>query len=268
MTCLLDPNELQRLIATKLIGRRIEIYQELTSTNTLALERASDSSNHGLVIFAESQTAGRGRMNRSWHAPKGAAVLCSVLLFLDTDSAAAKSILLWSALAVREAILQSCNVDTIIKWPNDLLASNKKICGILIEAKPVGQNRRAYVIGIGINCLQHQRHFAAELRDTATSLDLESNQPIDRLEVANYLLTELDSWFERSLYLDSRQLTSQWTSHALPLGKRLQVHCDGQRFCGSLIELDPESGILMELEQGGRRLFSPYATTIETMDEH
>ena len=266
-TGLLNARQLQDDLNTKIVGRRLEVHEELSSTNTLALERVNDAANHGLVLFAEKQTAGRGRMGRTWHAPKGAAVLCSTLLFLDPDSPSARGILLWSALAVREALHDVCGVDTIIKWPNDLLANGKKICGILIESKPYADGRRAYVIGVGINCLQHVDHFPPEIRGHATSLDLESDQPVDRLQVARHVLVRLDAWFERSGAPADVDLRSEWSRHALPLGKRLRILCEGRRFSGTLIELDPEGGILVETDEGGRKLFSAYTTTIELMDD-
>ncbi len=265
-TGLLNARQLQNDLNTKIVGRRLEVHEELRSTNTLALERANDAANHGLVLFTEKQTAGRGRLGRTWHAPKGAAVLCSTLLFLDPDSPSARGILLWSALAVREALHDVCGVDTIIKWPNDLLAGGRKICGILIESKPSADVRRAYAIGVGINCLQHADHFPPEIRGHATSLDLESDQPVDRLQVARQLLVRLDAWLERSGALAAVDLRSEWSRHALPLGKRLRILSEGRRFSGTLIELDPEGGILVEMDEGGRKLFSAYTTTIELLD--
>ncbi len=273
-TGLLNARQLQDDLKTKVVGRRLEVHEELSSTNTLALERADDTANHGLVLFAEKQTAGRGRMGRTWHAPKGAAVLSSTLLFLDPDSPSARGILLWSALAVREALHDVCGVDTIIKWPNDLLAGGRKICGILIESKPSADGCRAYAIGVGINCLQHADHFPPEIREQATSLDLESDQPVDRLHVARQLLMRLDAWLERTATrsaarsgeLAAVDLRSEWSRHALPMGKRLRILSEGRRFSGTLIELDPEGGILVEMDEGGRKLFSAYTTTIELMD--
>ncbi len=269
-TGLLNARQLQEDLSTKIVGRRLEVHEELGSTNTLALERADDTANHGLVLFAEKQTDGRGRMGRTWHAPKGAAVLCSTLLILDPDSPSARGILLWSALAVREALHDVCSVDTIIKWPNDLLADGKKICGILIESKPSADGLRAYVIGVGINCLQHADHFPPEIRAYATSLDLESDQAVDRLQVARQLLISLDTWLERTATRSGEiavvDLRSEWSRHALPLGKRLRILSEGRRFSGTLIELDPEGGILVETDEGGRKLFSAYTTTIELMD--
>ncbi len=270
-TGLLNARQLQDHLTTKIVGRRLEVHEELTSTNMLALERGNDAANHGLVLFAEKQTAGRGRMGRTWHAPRGAAGLCSTLLFLDPDSPAARGILLWSALAVREALHDVCGVDTIIKWPNDLVTGGRKICGILIESKPCADGRRAYAIGVGINCLQHADHFPPEIRGHATSLDLESDQPVDRLQVSRQLLVRLDAWLERSAARSGEpaavDLRSEWSRHALPLGKRLRILSEGRRFSGTLIELDPEGGILVETDEGGRKLFSAYTTTIELMDD-
>ena len=270
-TGLLNARQLQDDLNTNVVGRRLEVYEELRSTNTLVLERADDAANHGMVIFTEKQTAGRGRMGRTWHAPKGAAVLCSTLLFLDPVSPSARGILLWSALAVREALHDVCGVDTIIKWPNDLLAGGRKICGILIESKPCADGYRAYAIGVGINCLQHADHFPPEIRGHATSLDLESDQPVDRLRVARQLLMRLDAWLERSAARSGEaaavDLRSEWSRHALPLGKRLRISSEGRRFSGTLIELDPEGGILVETDEGGRKLFSAYSTTIELLDD-
>jgi BirA family biotin operon repressor/biotin-[acetyl-CoA-carboxylase] ligase len=265
-TGLLNARQLQDQLNTRIVGRQLEVYEELSSTNTLALERADAAANHGLVLIAEQQVAGRGRMGRTWHAPKGAGVLCSTLLFLDPDSPTARGILLWSALAVREALHDGSGVDTIIKWPNDLLAGGKKICGSLIESKLVADGRRAYAIGVGINCLQHRDHFPPDLREHATSLDLESNQPIDRLHIAVRLLERLDDWLERSSAITASDLRAEWSRHALPLGKRMRILSEGRRFSGTLIELDPDGGILVETDGGGRKLFSAYTTTIEVMD--
>lgn len=264
---LLDAESLRQQVDINVVGRTIEHYGEVSSTNTLALERAADPTSHGLAIFAEYQTAGRGRLHHTWLAPRGASVLCSVVLLLEPNEPQARSLVLWTALAVRQALLEACNVNTTIKWPNDLLAGGRKIAGILIESKPLANDRRSYVVGIGINCLQHGPHFPPEIRKTATSLDLESTQKIDRMNVAKHLLEALDHWYEESAKLSSDALRSFWAAHALPLGKRLRVRSEGQYYCGSLIELDPQGGILMQLERGGRRLFSPHTTSIEAMDD-
>lgn len=263
---LLDITRLVSSLDSKTIGTSIEVHDTVGSTNTMALDRADQPGSDGLVIFAERQTAGRGRLGRTWESPRGASILCTVLLHLEPDSSPAKTILLWAALGVRAAVLESCNVETVIKWPNDIMASGKKLCGILIESRPLAGGLRAFAIGVGLNCLQHARHFPVELIDRATSLDLESEQPVDRLKVAVALIRALDNWHSRAIEIDPAALKAEWSASALPLGKRLRLCCQGRSFRGSLIELDPESGIVVQLEEGGRRLFDPWSTTIEEID--
>ncbi len=250
----------------KVIGRRIEVHDEVTSTNVIAKERAGDPDFHGMVIFAERQSRGRGRLNRVWHSPRGASVLCSTLLYLDPSGTVARTIWLWSVLAAHEAIRDAADIVTQIKWPNDLMARGKKLCGILIESIPLEGELRAYVIGIGINCLQHAGHFPPDLRSVATSLDLESATAVDRVRVAKELLTSLDVWYDRANRLEPDEIKARWTNEAIPLGRYIRVVSDGHQFSGSLVDLDPDCGIVLQLDEGGRRLFSPYTTTIESME--
>ncbi len=260
---LIDRDALCQLIRTQTIGRRIEVHETLESTNRLARSRAGDAANHGLVIFAEHQTAGRGRGNHAWHSPRGASLLCSALLILDPESCPARSVGLWVPLAIRDAILQSCNLDSVIKWPNDIMVANKKVCGILIESCPAGPRQRALIIGIGLNCLQHRGHFPPEIRARSTSLDLESGVPVDRQGVAQVLLGALDHRFAEAARISPAQLRQEWMAHSLPLGQRVVVSSGDRCYAGSLIELDLEGGIVVQLDQGGRRLFSPFVTSIE-----
>lgn len=258
---LLDLQELRRELSARVLGRRLEIHEELRSTNGRALQCTDEPDAHGLVVLAEWQASGRGRLARSWHSPKGASVLLSVLLRLDPHCSSARCILLWSALAACDAIEQASGVRPLIKWPNDLVVSGLKLAGILIESKPVGL-QRAFVIGIGVNCLQHAGHFPPEIRGIATSLDMESPSAVDRLAVTRAMIASLDEWLERSARMTAEQIKRAWLERAVPLGTRLHLDSGGRRFSGRIIELDPEAGILMELEHGGRRLFDPYTTSV------
>lgn len=242
------------------------MHDELPSTNSYTLERASSADDDGLVVFAERQSAGRGRFTRDWHSPRGASVLLSCLIRLSDTAPAARRIVLWSALAVRQAIWDCCALDTDIKWPNDLVVSGRKLSGILIESRPVGGGQRAYVIGVGVNCLQHESHFPEGLRAQATSLDLACPQPVDRQAVARALIHELDAWMHRAMSMDGHTLRDHWLEHAVPLGHRLRLVSQDRTFVGRLIELDPDAGILVELEEGGRRLFDPHTTSFVRMD--
>lgn len=293
----------------RIIGRRVELYDSVASTNTLALERAGEPGAHGLVILAEHQHAGRGRWNRTWHSPRGASVLCTALVICKPQDPQARGIQLWPALAVRQALAESCDVQTQIKWPNDLLVGRRKLSGILIESRPLhavdrdasfegqatapvpsqqaarataqecrstapgshpgsaqpGEPRtlRAFAIGIGINCLQHARHFPPELIDRATSLDLVSPDPIDRVAVTRALIACLDRTYQRATSGALDELKREWLEHAVAMGERVEILSEGRRYTGRLIDLDLEEGLVVQLESGGRRLFSAQTSTIQ-----
>ena len=120
---------------TRQIGRRVQVYKRMESTNTQAALFADDPSNHGLVIMAEEQTSGRGQQGRSWQAPAGKAVLMSVVVFPPPPLRRPALLTAWAAVSVCESIRQATGFQAKIKWPNDVLIRGRKVCGILIESK-------------------------------------------------------------------------------------------------------------------------------------
>lgn len=258
----LDQQQLSSSSTGLTIGRQLLFVDTTDSTNTRALSHVDDPTNHGLVIFAESQSAGRGRFNRRWHSPRGASIMCTALLFMIRASNEARTVLLWSALAVREAIRESTHLNADLKWPNDLLISDKKVCGILIESRHIASKRDAFLVGIGINCLQHKGHFPHSIGESVTSLELESNMPIDRTAVASELLKALDKWYVRAAAETPEAIAEMWLDNALPLGRRIRIQAQGREFIGSLIRLDPLEGILVQLDQGGRKMFDPGTSVV------
>src|SRR5262245_39017058 len=142
-------------------------FEALPSTNTELARLASEGAAEGLAVVAEEQTAGRGRLQRAWSSPKGAGLYFSILLRPTMPPNYWPLITLMAALAAGDALSEACGLQTDIKWPNDLLSGERKICGILAEAidTPAG---RAVIVGIGINLTQNA--FPSELANVATSV--------------------------------------------------------------------------------------------------
>lgn len=257
----------------------------------------TDGTADGLVVLAEHQSAGRGRLGRLWLAPRGAGVLASVLLTNETLEPAAATASIVAAVAAREAIAAACGITCDIKWPNDLMIRGRKVGGILVEARvcsasspgPAGCDTpqqscgsfsraasrthsprsgepphpsSAFVIGIGINCLQHPGHFEGDLRQTATSLDMESDHPVDRNRVAACLIAALDRWLARPHDWQADDLRRAWMAGTQPLGRRIHLRHDDQDFHGHVVDLDPALGLVVELDSGARRAFSAATTTV------
>ncbi|MHC4215688.1 MAG: biotin--[acetyl-CoA-carboxylase] ligase, partial [Planctomycetota bacterium] len=172
----LDPDKITANLNTKRIGGEVIVYDSTSSTNDIAGEYSNGTGNDGLVIFAEEQISGRGRGGNQWFSGRGASVLCSVLLMgLDCG---AELLSLACAVAVAEAIGKAGPVEAKIKWPNDVWLGGRKVAGILLESRAADKSV-AHIIGVGINCHQGIESFSPELRDIATSIDMESESRCD-----------------------------------------------------------------------------------------
>jgi len=252
----LDPDKIKP--ATKRIGSRILVYDSTTSTNDIAAEYAKNKENDGLAIFAEEQTAGRGRAGTKWHSGRAESILCSILL---TDCRCNAELLsLTCAVAAAEAIGKIGGVDAKIKWPNDIILNGKKVGGILLESKTIN-GTSAYILGMGINCHQEKDSFPAELQATATSIDIESRAICDRISLAKRLLTSMEHWLETAEQ-DSEKVTDQWRKLSIQLGHRVTLVFNGKEFTGNCTGIDPEKGLVVQLETGGVRMFDAAHTTI------
>ena len=183
-------------LATTWVGRRIELFDCLPSTNREAVQLAQADVEHGTVVVAESQTAGRGRLSRTWFSPPGINLYCSIILRTARPPERLTEWLSWlplvSALAAAEAIEQVSSIHVSVKWPNDLLISERKVGGILCESGAGSRSDPFQIIGIGINVNGGQDDWPADLRDSATSIRQERKILVDRNRLLAQLLLELE----------------------------------------------------------------------------
>ncbi len=254
----LDVDKIEANLKTKRIGQKILVYKSTSSTNDIAAEYSKNKENDGLAIFAEEQTAGRGRAGTKWCSGQTDSILCSIVL---TDCKCNAELLsLASAVAVAEAIGKPSSKQTKIKWPNDIILGGKKVAGILFESKAI-DGSSVYIVGIGINCHQKRKSFPAELQQTATSIDIESHSIVDRNSLAKRLLTCLDHWLEVA-QKDGDRVTARWRDLSVQLGQRVTLLYNRRKFSGNCVGVDPERGLILELETGGRKFFDAAHTSI------
>jgi len=255
-------DDIEGAIRRRRIGRRIVFLPTTHSSNDEAWRRAGDEDADGLVVLTDHQSGGRGRFGRTWHAPRGAGLLCSVLLIDGPGELTGDRLGLIAAIAVRDAVMACTEIRPSIQWPNDVMVRDRKLAGVLIESRTVGEGLRAYVIGIGINCLQHRAHFDADLMDKATSLEIESRLRVDRTRLAIALLDALDGWLADPTAWGVSDLRSRWLAAADVLGRRVRVRQAGRYYEGSIIDVDPQSALVIRLDSGGIRAFSAGDTTV------
>src|SRR5471030_3146594 len=175
---------LARLGETKVVGRDIRVFEETTSTNDVIEKLARDGVKEGVVVFAESQTKGRGRLGRKWISPAHKGLWFSILLRPDLRPQETTQLTVAAATALRRAIESETNLKPEIKWPNDILIGGKKIAGILTELSAEVDRVKHIILGIGVDVNLDANEFPAELRKTATSLKIEAGEMISRAELA------------------------------------------------------------------------------------
>lgn len=191
---------------------RILRYESVTSTNSEVARLAVEGAEEGVGVIADEQTAGRGRLQRAWSSPKGAGLYFSILLRPRIPTDRWPLITFVAALATSDALLEGGSVTTDIKWPNDLLANERKICGILAEAieTPTG---RAVVLGIGINLTNNA--FPQDLLGVATSVASESGRQPERETILAALLSALARWYSLLHEPDgAEKIVAAWASRS------------------------------------------------------
>ena len=181
-------------IHTKWAGKTVHFARETDSTNLWIKRLAKEGASEGTLALAEFQSAGRGRLGRSWEVPEGTSVMMSILLRPKFEPQYAPTLTLVMGMAVAKAV-KSLGFDVSIKWPNDVVVSHKKICGILTEMGVRDGKIDYAVIGVGINV--NIKEFPEEMVDKATSLYLESGKEFDRSQIPGLVMEAFEKYYEK-----------------------------------------------------------------------
>lgn len=261
MTGPLDAEVIRRSLSPRCVGRTVVYLAECDSTNSEVLRRVSadPAGALGLVVIADHQTAGRGRLGRRWHAPRGASLLMTVVV--AGDASVASRVVLGTGIAIREAVHETCGADAELAWPNDVYVRGRKLAGVLVETARTAGGESMLAVGIGVNCLQHAGHFPAEIRERATSLEIESYAAVSRQEFAIGLLKRLDERLAEALGARDEALSQRWREHSGDVGRRAELVHGGRRYAGTVVEIDASHGLWMQLDGGGRLRFDPLTTS-------
>jgi BirA family biotin operon repressor/biotin-[acetyl-CoA-carboxylase] ligase len=253
---LLLPEILQPLLRGTVFEANLHHYYKIGSTNTTAMAAAAEGAPEGSVFVAEEQTAGRGRGSNTWQSPRSSGIYCSVVLRPALPPSDVLVLSLAAGLAVQAAIHQvDSRVQVDLKWPNDVLIENKKVCGILAEMNAETTRVRYIVVGIGLNV--NQPSFPKEL--AATSLRLATGSEWSRVELVVALLKSLDREYRRLLQetnvresiLQRFAENSSWAQ-----GKDVRIEGDGAWFAGKTEGLDDRGFLRVRTAKGLQTVLS------------
>jgi BirA family transcriptional regulator, biotin operon repressor / biotin---[acetyl-CoA-carboxylase] ligase len=232
-----------------IIGREIFIYDTVSSTNTVALELAENTS-EGAVVIADFQGKGRGRLGRIWVSPPGVNLYMSVILKPDVDPKDITLITILSAVACANALRRTTSLEVTIKWPNDLIIHDRKLGGILTEIRSGQKGILFAVIGIGININTDLHEFPQDIRDIATSIKHETGRISSREEIAAEILKELDMWYMVLKGRDRDRLLDKWKELSSTLGKQVRISTTHETLTGLAEAIDDGGMLIVRLLSG------------------
>ncbi len=235
---------------TRVIGRDIRVFQETTSTNDVIEKLARDGVKEGVVVFAESQSKGRGRLGRKWVSPANKGLWFSILLRPPLRPDEITQLTVASATALRRALHLHTNLSPQIKWPNDILLNGKKTAGILTELKAEVDRVNYIILGIGVDVNLSTADFSTDLRKIATSLRIELGKPLPRANLAVAILRELDHDYARICSHKFSAVADEWEKHCTTLGHNVTIRVGDRIIRGRAESLGEEGALLLRSEHG------------------
>jgi len=246
------PEEITFDLGTNIIGREVFYFKTISSTNNYAKQLAMDDISEGTVVVADVQINGRGRKNRKWSSPCGG-LWFSVILYPHIPPERGMLVTMASSVAVAQALKENTNLNPIIKWPNDLLIDDKKICGILTELDAELDRINYSIVGIGINV---NNELAEDLQKIATSVFLETGSQISRVKLLRSIIKYFDEEYDKLKSGEYTKIRDDWFYYADIIGKKIQVKTEKMIIEGTVSDIDDSGCIILETTSGNVRVVS------------
>lgn len=246
----LDGDSIKALLKTETFGIPLHYRDEVDSTQNAVRALAEEGAAEGVLVIADMQQSGRGRMGRSWIAPRGKGIWMSLLLRPLVPIHCAPQLTLLAAVALCRSLRRETGLDIGIKWPNDLLIEGKKISGILLESAAEDERLKYIVAGIGISVNMSQNDYPQEMLEKATSLRIVSGKSFGRAQLLTAFLLEWETLYK--LYLDTgfQSIAALWESLSVSLGKRMELTTPQGKLTGVPIGLDESGAIIVKRDDG------------------
>ena len=284
----LNAYEIACELNTSIIGRDVQYFDLLDSTNNYARKLAAEGCNDGMSVVTGQQTAGRGRLGRSWDSPAEKGIYMSVVLRPPLAPAESQILTLAAAVATANAIRETTGINVGIKWPNDLIIEGSKVCGILLEMVSEADRVNYIILGIGINYSQNREDFTEELKDRAISLKMaaESRKTTvekgeamsgseistlrqtaaneveyagkaekigcSRLTIVRSVLRELDAMFQLVLTYNNARVLEMWKKISVTLGREVRFRLKDDEYTGTAVDITPDGRLLVVCSDGAQ----------------
>ena len=253
-----EPNfktRLSKLLRTNRIGKSVFLFNELDSTQDFAMALPNSESLHGTIVIAKKQNMGKGRIGRTWISPQGG-IWISIIFRPDFNVENIIFIQFIGALAVVNAIHEITTIDCKLKWPNDVLINEKKVCGILVDINLENENKKI-VMGIGLNANIDSSSINNFLNDgniKATTLKEEFGNDIDLICLIKLILEKLEHYYDNLLSRGKTlEIIESWKEKSDMFGKKAIVYDGNEKFMGQAIDIDQNGALVMKLSDGSAK---------------
>ena len=251
----LYPWEVERYIRTEFMGRNIHYKESIDSTNGLAYQLALADADEGTCVVAETQKAGKGRLQRKWFSPYGKNLYLSVVLRPSLHPSSVYPVTFLSSLAVYDTLLLF-GLKPALKWPNDVLVNGKKICGTLLELSTEADLVRFVIVGIGLNVNMRKGEMPDDIRSKATSMLIETKIVYERARVCGMLLNNIETYYDLLRNHGPVKLVRAWEEKAEIKGKSLEITQQGEVFRGVAKGIGDDGALLLSDHGKVRRVIA------------
>lgn len=247
----LIPSEIKWRLKTRILGKNVLSYRKVDSTNTVAYGLAEDGIKEGTIIIAEEQAKGKGRQGRHWSSPSKGGIYMSCILRPSIAPNEISRITLLAAVAVAQAVREVASLEVTIKWPNDIMMHDRKICGILTEMKAEQDRVDFVVVGIGINV----NTARSELPKGGTSIKEElrhrgEKASVHRVELAKKVLEKIEEYYNIMKEEGFEPIINIWKDLSAMIGSRVRITLHEKTFEALAHDIDPDGALIVRMESG------------------
>lgn len=245
----MDIDGLKTGLKTNIIAKKIIYFDEITSTNDIAFALANNGAVDGTLVIADSQTTGKGRLNRKWFSPKGKSILASLILRPQMPISYSGNMILMVTLSIVHSIRHITNLEAMIKWPNDIVVNSKKVSGVLVESKIERNHVDFFVVGFGINVNISKDEFPKEIIDIATSINIELGFEVSRTQLLQEVLHQIESRYIR-ITDDLTNFFQEWKDFSITIGQRVKIEKPDAIIFGKALDIDKNGALIVQLDSG------------------
>ena len=252
------PWEITRDLKTKLIGKRVYYFEEIDSTQNFAQNIAADKKENGTIIIAEKQTSGRGRLDRKWTSPKGG-IWFSLIIHPKFDVSSSTLIPILSAVALSKSIKSVLDIETEVKWPNDITMNGKKVAGVLVDASFQTNSIDYLILGIGINFDIDAKKLEKRLTKTPNFYGIDSLRGKENKTPPKTLLKEFLLQFEKNLFQldkgEKSKIIKEWTKRAAGIGKKITINTSNGKISGISQGIDNDGALKIKTKNEIKKIY-------------